>query len=255
MGFGKKNLIITLLIITGFLVYSGPNYSYTMSETPASVYSGTYINESIKAPLTQIGIPDEYLEPQVEEQGLEIEWNEWHARVRNKIMNDMLHTNYISKSLYYFIYTVHKNGEISNIITAQFVEDDSEFYKITINNHEKPRFDYEYAVSMKKESDNNYKTYIYNIGNYNLSTKDGVLIDALKQKRNKKNATLFDRPYATKQMAKQIEKAAKSPVLNFPAKSKRDKVVVYQTITIDLDIPEVKTQNKSSDVNDIETLK
>lgn len=251
-----KKIILTLLIlIIGTSVFAKPNYTYTMSETPASAYSGTYVNEEIKAPLTQIGIPEEYLEPQAEEQGLEIEWNEWHARVRNKIMNDMMQTNYISKSLYYLIYTVHRNGEISNIITAQFVEDDSEFYKITINNHEKPRFDYEYAVSMKKGSDNNYKTYIYNIGNYNLSTKDGVLIDALKHSSFKKNATLFDRPYATKQMAKKIEKAAKSPILNFPAQSKRDKVVVYQTIAIDLDIPEFKPQYKSSDFNDIERVK
>ena len=251
-----KYLLILFLILS--LVLPGiakPNYTYTLSpiNNTSNNQTGTYINNEITTPITQIGVYEKLIKQEDKEKGLEIEWNEWHARVRNKIMNDMGQAHLPLGTLYYFIYTVHKNGEISNIITAQFVENDSELYKITINNHEKPRFDCEYAVSMKKEQDKNYKTYIYNIGNYNLSTKDGVLIDALKVSSFKKNATLFDKPYRTKQIAERIEKIAKDPILKFPQNSKRDKVVVYQTMAIGLDIPEFKTKFNASDFYDIET--
>ena len=125
-----KKIILTLLILTiGSSAFAKPNYSYTFEPIQApSKYSGTYIDEEMNIPVSQIGLPEQYTQPQVEEKGLEIEWNEWHAKVRNYIVehkHDNIPSEYLladawitdrNSSVFFLIYTVHKTGKITDII-------------------------------------------------------------------------------------------------------------------------------------------
>ena len=121
-----KKIILTLLISSISLTsYAKPNYSYTINQTPTQTQyntQGVYVNEEITTPISQIGVPEHYLQPQVEEKGLEIEWNEWHANLRNYVMKKQFFSNipniFRNNALYSIVYTVHKNGQVSDVIVA-----------------------------------------------------------------------------------------------------------------------------------------
>lgn len=282
----KKIILILLTVSLGLPIFAKPNYSYTVNSTPrpnqnyvqqtshnnwseslnnkvtpssANNNYGSYVDEEITTPLTQIGIPEQYLQPQVEEEGLEIEWNQWHANVRNYVMKKRLFSafslyNY-SNSIYHIMYTVHKNGDISDVVVAQFIGGNEYSYKVTINNLSEPRLISDYAIALKDKKDGKYKNYIYKLETNNIDFYKDSIADILKKSSFKKDATFWDGVHAAANVAQNIEKCAGNSVLTFPAKSKRDKVVVDQIAICGLDIAGSKDSYDPSAFNDIEKVK
>lgn len=243
-----KKIILTLLIlIIGTSVFAKPNYTYTTSDTPASAYSGTYVNEEITTPITKIGIPEEYLETQVEEQGLEIVWNQWHADVRNLVYNKLQKYDKFPSSQYLceYIYTVDKNKSISNIVIVyipgtailptKIIDPHSEFYM--------------YVDSTKK---------YYRLKQYTMLPVNASRIRLILQSVLKSNAIveeeMYKVPYAVlfEPMAEVIRKCEQNKVLTFPEKSKRTSVVVTQGITNIKRIQDDDSEYKASEFNDTE---
>lgn len=76
-----------------------------------------YVNETITTPVSEIGIPEEYIKPQIEEAGLEIVWNQWHADVRNEISKHIKKEKFpYLKHNINFVYTIDRNRNISDIV-------------------------------------------------------------------------------------------------------------------------------------------
>ena len=242
-----KKIILTLLIlITGTSVFAKPNYTYTMSETPASAYSGTYVDEEITTPLTQIGIPEEYLEPQAEEQGLEIEWNEWHEKVRdyifdnidNGIPDELLsdkNWNAVNRdSLHYLIYTVHKSGAITDVIILTFhraAGASNNKYRIVQIDNSSVLFSPEFDVCMRENGKNSFKNYIFTLNQDTILSSDKIT-DILKKSSVVKGLSRADSANIKYRIAcmraQNIESYSEQSFLNFPAQSRRDMVVVTQ---------------------------
>ena len=237
-----KNFVLTMLIFVISLSAAAgkPNYTYTMSETPASAYSGTYVNEEITTPITQIGIPEEYLEPQVEEEGLEIAWNEWHANVRNFILDKLKKADCPgSKYIYIFIYTVDKNKSIYNITILYFPATALSGMKVIPNSEF-----YMYVDRTKKY--------------YKLKLPRSSLLSVLEYELILKQAEAADEdmykvPYAVlfAPMAEVIKKCSQNKVLTFPENSKRTSVVVDQNLTNIKELMSTRKYN-ATDFNDIE---
>ena len=246
----KKLFLILLILIFGLPCFAKPNYSYTIepvSQTPDTFF-GTYVDEeSESAPVTQIGLPEQYTKPQVEEKGLEIEWNEWHARVRNYV-NDNIYKNipieYTSaeawrsdrnSSAFFMVYTVHKTGEITDIILMRFsrtyLNEKYTPYKITTVKDGKIRFKPEFDVCMEKMGENGFKNFTYAI-NQDTILSSKTILDTFKNSTFVKQASWLESVWVTNTMAKRtvknIERFSYKPFLKFPEKSKRDKVVVTQ---------------------------
>ena len=94
---------------------------------------GIYVDEEITTPLTQIGIPQELLTIQKDEDGLVVSWNQWHADVFNKITEKVFVYNiwgevvgafigediinkHPTDCIFYISATVNSERDISNII-------------------------------------------------------------------------------------------------------------------------------------------
>ena len=99
--------------------FAKPNYSYTINQAPIQAPNstqGAYVNEEITIPITQVGFSEEYTKPEIVEQGLEIVWNEWHARVRNQMFyKNLKHVSSPDNYIIHLFYTVDINKNISNI--------------------------------------------------------------------------------------------------------------------------------------------
>ena len=282
-----KKIFLTLLIFSlGLSAFAKPNYSYTVHQTPTpiqtnnSVYNydympqtnqtsntqatsnsnyGIYVDEEITTPLTQIGLPEYYLQPQEEEKGLEIEWNEWHANVRNYIMKDVMLKNilygFATDSLYCVIYTVHKDKSISDIIVVQLKRNDYANDKITIKG-KGPYLDSEFGVAIKQNGESSYKTRIYKAPNFDIK-QNSTPVDLLNVGAYQKDAKFFNlvEVYVADKVAKNIEKSAYNSVWAFPVKSKREKMVVSQIIALGFTPEGFVDAYKSSNFNDIEKIK
>ena len=220
---------------------------------------GIYVDEEITTPLTQIGIPEYYIQPQEEEKGLEIEWNEWHANVRNYIMKDIMLKNilygFATNSLYCISYTVHKDKSISDIIVAQLKRNDYANYKITIQGKD-PYLDSEFGVAIKQNGESDYKTRIYKAPNFDIK-RNSTPVDLLNVGAYQKDAKCFNLGgvYVANKVAKNIEKSAYNSVLAFPAKSKREKMVVSQIVVLGFRPEGFVDSYKSSKFNDLEKIK
>ena len=115
----KKVFASLLLFCLVSPCFAKPNYSYTVEPvSQTNGYSGAYVDEEITVPISQIGLPQEYMEPEViqEEKGLEIVWNKWHANVWNKVLSDVRAVSTLAKHLTFNLMTVDRNKNISDII-------------------------------------------------------------------------------------------------------------------------------------------
>ena len=120
----KKKGPIFLAILLIFLFNSAVCLPTLSEQTASSIPQGQgiYVDEEITAPITQIGIPEEYWEPQVEENGLEIAWNQWHANVRNQLFRSIKNRDWPQGYSIWIIYTVDLNKNISNIVFMYYPE-------------------------------------------------------------------------------------------------------------------------------------
>ncbi len=271
-----KKIILTLLILTiGSSAFAKPNYSYTFEPIQApSKYSGTYIDEEMNIPVSQIGLPEQYTQPQVEEKGLEIEWNEWHAKVRNYVVehkHDNIPSEYLladawitdrNSSVFFLIYTVHKTGKITDIILLNFnktyLEEKYIRHKITTAKDGKNRFKPEFSVCMKKAGERGFRHYTYTLNQDTILTSKTIL-ETFKNATFVKEMSWLDSVWVTNTMAKRIAKNIESfsgqSVLKFPEKSKRNQVVVTQGYSYIKDLENFTIDEyKASNFNDIEKV-
>lgn len=239
-----KKIILTLLIfITGTSAFAQPNNTYTANNIPASAYSGTYVNEEITTPLTQIGIPEEYLAPQAEEEGLEIVWNQWHADVRNQLFKSIKNSDWPQGYSIWIIYTVDLNKNISNIMFLYYPA------QVILNKNN--------AGYLKQNSD--FYLYLYEPNKfYKLSlTNEPILLSSDRFEKIIQNSAQTQINYkqfpcwaAFLSLGKKVKSFSGNDCLAFPEKTKRTKVIVRQGLT---DIDWLKNGNYEADMfNDIE---
>jgi hypothetical protein len=238
-----KNLILILALMLCLPTFAKPNYSYSTNTTKYD-YSGTYINEEINVPVTKIGIPQEFFEEQKEETGLEIVWNSWHAKVRNKVLEAVRYLNYSKKHLVCKAYLVDKNKNVSDIIVCVLHEDN--MYIENKNVYVKPNIVF-YAY--KNDENKFYKMQVHQEG-LKASSSEFTKILAAAEYTPVGFYAITESNYYVK-VARKIEELNGKSVLKFPKKSKRTKVVVTQGTT---NIGYLKGDGKyhSRDFNDIE---
>lgn len=271
----KRFIVTILLLALGLPTFAKPNYSYTIEPAQTqSNYQGTYVDEELDVPISQIGLPQQYMQSQAEEKGLEVEWNQWHANVRNYVNKNRYNnvpTEYRfaeawisdrNSSAFFLIYTVHKTGEITDIILMRFSKtylDEKHLpYKITTAKNGVNRFKPEFDVCMKKQGDSSFKIYTYTL-NQDTILKSKTIVETIRNATFVKEASWLESIWVTNTMAKRIVKNIKSfsgqSVLNFPEKSKRDKVVVTQGFSYIKDLENFTIHNyEASDFNDIEKV-
>lgn len=270
-----KKFFATLLLISCLPCFAKPNYSYTIEPIQQpSKYSGTYIDEEMDIPISQIGLPEQYTQPQVEEKGLEIEWNEWHAKVRNYVVENkyknipaeyLLSENWISDrnaAVFFLIYTVHKTGKISDVILLSFhktyLDEKHIPYKITTAKDGKNRFKPEFDVCMKKSGEKSFKNYTY-VLNQDKVLASKTILDTFKSANFVEQASWLDSVWVTNNMARRVTKNIESfsgqNILKFPEKSKRDKVVVTQGFSYIKNLEGFTIDEyDASDFNDVEKV-
>lgn len=247
-----KKIILTLLIfIIGTAVFAKPNYSYTQSDTQSSAYSGTYVDEEITTPLTQIGIPEEYLEPQVEEQGLEIIWNQWHADVRNFMSSQIGNKKMNYKEVVKILYTVNKDKSISDIVAIYIPYEafSSKFTQVSSN-----KLDYAYFTCIYMYVHSTGKCYELELsGPVNYSIKTILKSAKPREISFLRKYSLTDINYVIS-AAKTIKKAEHNQILTFPNGSKRTSVNVSHGMT---NIPSLELRGGyTADMyDDVETIK
>lgn len=248
----KILLSIIFILSISLTVSAKPNYSYSMDpiQTP-SVYQGTYVNEEITTPISQVGIPEQYTQPQLEEQWLEIVWNKWHAKVRNKFTSDISASNTPDNYILATICKIDLNKNISNIMIIYFPEKSLNIVSGT--------------AYVKKGEDfylynhNSDKFFIMNIDK-NVSCTIGAEHKNEKEEIQKILATakyreeiFYKIPYFTffETSASKIQKRQGQSFLKFPEGSKRASVVVACALT-DLDTVATVTEYTAGMFNDIE---
>ena len=243
----KKVFALLLLFCLSLPSFAKPNYSYSVEPVNTSTnYSGAYVNEEISVPVSKIGLPQEYMEPEVVqvEKGLEIVWNEWHAKVRNKVLSDVRGSSTPSKHLTFNLMTVDRNKNISDIIVIYVPE-----------------------TSLTRVRDVGYVTpdsdiymYIYEKNTYyKIKVKDKFL--EAKRKNIEKilsNSDIIETNFYTipnfdyfAPLAQRIQNRQGDSYLAFPKGSKRSSMVVTQGTT---DISWLKAGSKymPEDFNDTE---
>lgn len=235
----KKLLLTLFVLIFGLAAYAKPNYSYTLSPAPSSAYSGTYVNEEITTPISQIGVSSSFFEQDEVEKGLEIAWNQWHANVRNKVLS----TSRIPKrSVVYLFYNVDKYKNISDIVIVYaqekcFIKGDtaylkanSPFYAYVQGSHKY------YKLTLPQQS----------------KTGTSSMTSALKNAQATE-VSLYSIPDFTyfAQITTTLRKLNLDKVLTYPVGSKRSIVKVSQGIT-NIDWIKGKDKYKASEFNDIE---
>ena len=239
-----KKIFLTLLVLfIGLSAYAKPNYSYTTSSTKYD-YSGTYVDEEIDTPITQIGLPQEFFEEQVEESGLEIVWNSWHARVRNKVLNSIHYINYSDKYAICKVYLVDKNRNISNIVV--FILYENNIYKEGKDGFIIPNKDF---YIYKNDENKFYKMQVHENGMKIRPQNFTKILAAAEYTPVGFYAVPESSSYV--KTARKIEEISGLSLLKFPKKSKRTKVVVTQGTT---NIDYLKGDGKylPKDFNDIE---
>ena len=95
--------------------------------------------------------------------------------------------------------------------------------------------------------------------NYNIYVKNDSPIVFMKKSTFIEEVSFWDKVlceeiYITDNIAKNIEKLSGNPILKFPEKSERDKVIVIQFIACGLTIPNFKKEYTPSEFNDIERI-
>lgn len=185
----------------------------------------------------------------VEETGLEVVWNEWHANVRNFIHRngypDFYRCNVVMYSL-----VVNKNNRISDVVVYWFPVS-----SLTIIQDKKTK---EY-ISIKVKKDAPFYMYWDNKGTY-LKAKPLFALDVGNEKElpyliENSRISVVKKQYVPfsddfKLLADKLNNCGGHKILNFPYNSKREKVSVIAGIQ-DLAI-EGKTEFSSNDFNDIE---
>ena len=238
-----KILILTLILMLCLPTFAKPNYSYS-TNTIKYDYSGTYIDEEITTPISQIGLPQEFLEEQKEEAGLEVVWNSWHAKVRNKVLNSIRYLIYPEKHLTCKVYLVDKNKNISNIIVFILEEDNIYFENNRV--YVKPNTDF---YIYKNDENKFYKMRVYQEGIETKSTEFSKILASAEYTPVGFYAVIESGYYV--KVARKIEELNGKSVLNFPKKSKRTKVVVSQGTT-NIGYLSGGSRYYSKDFNDIE---
>lgn len=241
----KKKGPIFLAILLIFLFNSAVCLPTLSEQTASSIPQGQgiYVDEEITAPITQIGIPEEYWEPQVEENGLEIAWNQWHANVRNQLFRSIKNRDWPQGYSIWIIYTVDLNKNISNIVFMYYPE------QAILNKNN--------VGYLKQNTD--FYLYLYDSNKfYKLSlTNEPILLssdefDKILQNSVQTQINFKQFPYwaAFLSLGQKIKGFSGNECLTFPEKTKRTTVIVRQGLT---DIDWLKSGNyEAAMFNDIE---
>ena len=249
MNIGYK-LFITIISSLAFVLSAAasPNYSYS---TKQSSYQGTYINEEIDVPTTKIGLPQEYTQSQVKEKGLEIEWNEWHARIRNKITKDISSTltpqNYIIAAMC----TIDKNQNISDIVVLYFPRTSLKIVSgVAYVKNEAPFYIYMHTPKKYYRTTINSNK-LFTLGKLGKDEQEEIsaILKIAKFQEVSYNRVPYYKFY--RQVAFKIKQRQGQAVLRFPQSSKRSKVSVTGGVTDILSIQTV-IQYTSDMFNDLE---
>lgn len=242
-----KKIILTLLISSISLTnYAKPNYSYTINTTPIqtqSDYQGVYVNEEITTPITQIGLPEEYTQPEIVEQGLEIVWNEWHANTRNQMLRNIKGSSLPKNFLIELLYTVDINKNISNIV-AIYVPKNA---ILKINNT--AYLDQNSVFYLYQYESNKFYKLSYLSDPIRIATD---CIDKILNNSSKTQISFGQVPYwvTFPKLGERIKSFSGNKHLTFPIQTRRTSVVVKQSFT---DIDYLKGGDyKASEFNDIE---
>ncbi len=228
-----KKIILTLLISSISLTsYAKPNYSYTIEPIQTqNNYQGTYINEEVDVPITQIGIPQQYTQPQTEEKGLEIVWNKWHANVRNKFSNDISDTNIPKNYIIATMCTIDTNRKISDIIITYFPESSILAISRTANIKNNVPF-YVYMHSSNKYFKATIKsTTPFTIGAQNKNEQQEM--SQILSNATLKEEAFYKIPYFKfyEELAERMNKRQGQPFLEFPESTRRTSVTVTSAVT------------------------
>lgn len=243
----KKIYTLLLLLSLSLPCFAKPNYSYSVEHiNQSNAYSGAYIDEEINVPISKIGLPEEYMEPEVTqvEKGLEIVWNKWHANVRNKVLSDVRAADTPDNHLTFNLMTVDRNKNISNIIVIYvpetsltrvqnegFLTPESEIYMYI---YEKNMY---YKIKIKdKFLEANRKNLEKMLSNSDIIPTEFYSIP---------NFGYFV------PLAQRVQKRQGDSYLSFPEGSKRVSVVVTQGTT-DIDWIKAGTKYVPEDFNDTE---
>ena len=273
-----KKIFLTLLIFSlGLSAFAKPNYSYTVHQTPTpiqtnnSVYNydympqtnqtsntqatsnsnyGIYVDEEITTPLTQIGIPQELLTIQKDEDGLDISWNQWHADVFNKITEKVFAYNiwgevvgafvgediinkHPTNCIFYISATVNSERDISNIIVVIVKGNGMEF------KNSKALITKNTSITMYSNNNGKYYSLSYTGEPININAKgldtEGAIRKILTNSKlvELSNDNDFDMKYS-KKTCENLKTLSGKSFLKFPTNSKRKTQNIYYAIS-DLD--------------------
>ena len=241
-----KYFLISCLILLTLPAFAKPNYSYTINQTPIQTQyntQGVYVNEEITTPITQIGLPEEYTQPEIVEQGLEIVWNEWHANTRNQMLRNIKGSSLPKNFLIELLYTVDINKNISNIV-AIYVPKNA---ILKINNT--AYLDQNSVFYLYQYESNKFYKLSYLSDPIRIATD---CIDKILNNSSKTQISFGQVPYwvTFPKLGERIKKFSGNKHLTFPIQTHRTSVVVKQGFT---DIDYLKGGDyKSTDFNDIE---
>lgn len=241
-----KYLLILFLISS--IVLPGiakQNYTYTLTpcNNNGDNHTGTYINNEITTPITQIGIPEEYTQPEVVEQGLEVVWNEWHANTRNQMHRYIKGSPFPKNFLIELLYTVDVNKDISNIVAIYVPENAI----LKINNT--AYLDQNSIFYLYQYESNKFYKLSYLSGPIRIATDR---IDKILNNSSKTQISFKQVPYWVifPKLGERIKSFSGNKHLTFPAKTRRTSVVVKHGFT---DIDYLKGGDyKATDFSDIE---
>ncbi len=243
-----KKIVLTLLIfISSTLVFAQPNYTYTLMQNGNNNSKETYVNNNITTPITQIGITEDVYVQNGEEKGLEVEWNAWHANVRNIIFNEITKLRFPKNYFLYYVFPLYDNQSISDVVLIYIPE--SSVRKEGMHIYFKQNSDfYMYVYSSNKYFKLRLANSITQIGKY-------TILDSV-NKAERKQINSMQVPYSSvyQPIAKKIYSQSNSGYLKFPAKSKRTRVIISDGIT---DIKQFLSADDytDSDFDDIERIK
>ena len=266
----KKTVVLIFLIFSICLTsFAKPNYTYTMPLNSGQS-TDMYVNTEIKTPITQIGdnkppeqtstqtkpeiktitkpvttttkkttktglsaksvLPSSYYVEQEDISGLEINWNQWHADVRNAISKFLCWRIYPFKKfnrplngILDFIYKIDANQNISDIVLVSFPRN------MIIRNGQ--------YVYYKANSD--FYMYVYQTDKfYKLQLQEDLKHDVynLTETINLSTITPIEAPKVPyyllyKPFAERLQAFSGNKVLIFPKKTKRTFMVISQGFT------------------------
>lgn len=244
-----KLLITFTIILSNLSVFARPNYSYSTNPTQSNY--GTYVNEEIQVPITQIGLPQNYTQPEVQEKGLEIVWNQWHARIRNKLSQDISRTLTPQNYIITVMCTIDKNQNISDIIVTYFPLSALKIISgVAYLKNQTPFYVYRHTqeIYYKATVNSDELFTLGKLGNNEHEELSKILKHASFQRVSYNTPPYYD---FFKQVATKVENRQGQAVLKFPQSSKRDSVAVTSGVTDILSIQTV-IQYTSDMFNDME---